>query len=56
LLHRRTGETVVVASTVWTESAGWSTLGNGQMVVVERGSLRTTILPVSTPGPVGLVS
>ena len=47
---------MVVASTGWTESAGWSTLGNGQMVVVERGSLRTTILPVSTPGPVGLVS
>ncbi len=56
LLHRRTGETVVVASTGWTESAGWSTLGSGQMMVVERGSLRTTILPVSTPGPVGLAT
>ena len=56
LLHRRTGETVVVASTGWTDSAGWSTLGNGRMMVVERGSLRTTILPVSTPTPVGLAS
>lgn len=56
LLHRCTGTTVVVASTGWTESAGWSTLGNGQMMVVERGSLRTTILPVSPPRPVGLAS
>ena len=56
LLHRRTGETVVVASTGWTESAGWSTLDNGQMIVVERESLRTTILPVVTPQPVGLAS
>jgi len=56
LLHRRTGGTVVVASTGWTDSAGWSTLGNGQMLVVERGSLRTTVVEVSTPRRVGLVS
>ena len=56
LLHRRTDQTVVVASTGWTERAGWSTLDDGQMMVVERGSLRTTILPVSTPRTVGLAS
>lgn len=56
LLHRRTGETVVVASTGWTDSAGWSVLGNGQLMVVERGSLRTTTVAVGTPGPVGLAS
>lgn len=56
LLHRRTGETVVVASTGWTESAGWSTLDNGQLLVVDRGSLRTTITPVSRPRTVGLAS
>ncbi len=56
LLHRRTGETVVVASTGWTQSVGWSTLGNGQLMAVERGSLCTTIVPVSTPQPVGLAS
>ena len=49
LLHRRTGGTVVVASTGWTDSAGWSTLRNGQMLVVERGSLRTAVVAVSTP-------
>lgn len=56
LLHRRTGGTVVVASTGWTGTAGWSTLGNGQLLVVERGSLRTTVVPVGTPGRVGLAS
>ena len=56
LLHRRTGETVVVASTGWSDSAGWSTLDNGQMMVVERGTLRTTIVPVSTPRPMRAAS
>lgn len=56
LLHRRTGETVVVASTGWTQSAGWSTLGNGALMQVDRGSLRTAIVPVSTPRPLGLAS
>lgn len=50
LLYRRTGETVVVASTGWTDSAGWRALTNGQMLVVERGSLRISVLPVAKPG------
>jgi predicted glutamine amidotransferase len=49
LLHRRVGDTVVVASTGWTDSAGWTTVSNGQMLVVERGTLATSLVPVSTP-------
>lgn len=49
LLHRRSGETVVVASTGWTDRAGWSALANGELLQVERGSLRTTVVPVGTP-------
>ncbi len=54
LLHRRDGETVVVASTGWTDSTGCSVLDNGELLSVERGSLRTTVVPVSRPRPVGL--
>lgn len=54
LLHRRDGQTVVVASTGWTDGAGWSALENGQLLVVERGSLQTTVVPLSRPSPVGL--
>ena len=53
LLHRRAGDTVVVASTGWTDSAGWSTLSNGQMLVVERGTLETSVVPIGTVEPVG---
>lgn len=60
LLHRRVGDTVVVASTGWTDSAGWSTVSNGQLLVVERGSLRTEVLPLGAPAvvphPAGLAS
>lgn len=49
LLYRATEQTVVVASTGWTDSAGWHTLSNGQMLVVERGSLRTSVVAVATP-------
>lgn len=49
LLHRRTGDTVVVASTGWTDPAGWSALENGQALVVDRATLGTTVLPVATP-------
>ncbi|WP_448616779.1 class II glutamine amidotransferase [Modestobacter sp. URMC 112] len=56
LLYRRVGDTVVVASTGWTDSAGWNTVSNGQLLVVERGSLATTILPVATLEPVRAVS
>ncbi|GAB3347536.1 class II glutamine amidotransferase [Modestobacter lapidis] len=55
LLHRRTGDTVVVASTGWTDSAGWSTVSNGQMLVVERGTLHTSVVPVGTVEPVAAV-
>jgi predicted glutamine amidotransferase len=48
LLHRRVGDTVVVASTGWTDSAGWSTVSNGQLLVVERGTLATSLVPVGT--------
>ena len=53
LLYRGDGGTVVVSSTGWTDNAGWSVLGNGQMLVVERGSLHTSVLPVGRPGPGG---
>jgi predicted glutamine amidotransferase len=49
LLHRRVGDTVVVTSTGWTSAAQWSRLRNGEMLVVERGTLATTIVPVATP-------
>ena len=49
LLYRQAGDTVVVASTGWTDSAGWSVLDNGQMLTVDRTSLKTTLTPVSTP-------
>jgi predicted glutamine amidotransferase len=49
LLYRQVGETVVVASTGWTDSAGWSVLDNGQMLSIDRTTLRMTLSPVSTP-------
>jgi len=49
LLYRATGETVVVASTGWTDRADWRSLTNGQMLVVERGSLRTSVMSVDRP-------
>ncbi len=55
LLHRRVGDTVVVASTGWTDSAGWSTVSNGEMLVVERGTLETSVVPVGTVEPAGVV-
>lgn len=50
LLHRRTGDTVVVASTGWTDAAHWSVLRNGQALVVDLATLGTTVLPVAAPG------
>lgn len=49
LLHRSTGTSVVVASTGWTDTAGWTTLGNGRMLVVDRETLATTVRPVAAP-------
>lgn len=49
LLYRREDDRVVVTSTGWTDSAGWSTVSNGQMLVVERGSLNTSLVPVASP-------
>jgi len=49
LLYRRTGDTVVVASTGWTDTAGWRTLNNGQMLVIARESLAMSVVEVATP-------
>jgi predicted glutamine amidotransferase len=51
LLHRRVGDRVVVTSTGWTDSTGWSTLGNGQLLVVDRRTLGTSVVPVAAPVP-----
>lgn len=53
LLYRADAETVVVASTGWTDSAGWTTLSNGQMLVVDRETLATTVVAVATPVAAG---
>jgi len=49
LLYRADADTVVVASTGWTDSAGWTTLGNGQMLVVDRETMSTSVVAVATP-------
>lgn len=49
LLYRATADTVVVTSTGWTDSTGWTTLGNGQMLVVDRASMGTSVVGVATP-------
>lgn len=41
--YRDTPDAVVVASTGLGQGAGWRTLKNGQMLVVERGTLKATI-------------
>jgi len=56
LLHRREGDRVVVTSTGWTDSTGWSTVSNGQMLVVERSSLNTSTVPVATPAAADLAA
>jgi hypothetical protein len=43
---------VVITSTGWTDSTGWSTVSNGQMLVVERSTLNTSVVPVAVPGRV----
>ena len=53
LLYRADADTVVVASTGWTDSAGWTTLGNGQMLVVDRETLGTSVVAVATPVTTG---
>jgi predicted glutamine amidotransferase len=52
LLHRRVGDTVVVTSTGWTSGSGWKALRNGEMLVVDRGTLATSVVPVATPAQV----
>ena len=52
LLYRSSADRVVVTSTGWTDSTGWSTLGNGQLLVVDRRTLQTSVVPVATPVPV----
>jgi predicted glutamine amidotransferase len=51
LLYRTSGDRVVVTSTGWTDSAGWSTVSNGQMLVVDRSTLQTSVVPVAAPVP-----
>jgi predicted glutamine amidotransferase len=52
LLHRQVDDRVVITSTGWTDSTGWSTVSNGQMLVVERSTLNTSVVPVAVPGRV----
>lgn len=47
LLHRRVDDRVVVTSTGWTDSTGWNTLSNGQLLVVDRATLTTSVVPVA---------
>ena len=47
LWYRSSPESFVVASTGWCAHGGWDTLGSGQALVVERGTLETRILEVA---------
>jgi len=48
--YRVTPDAVVVSSSGW--GAGWTSLGNGQMLVVDRGSLTTSVRPLDpVPAP-----
>ncbi len=49
LLYRVSADAVVVTSTGWTDSGGWHVLGNGQMLVVDRATLQTSLVAVGTP-------
>jgi predicted glutamine amidotransferase len=52
LLHRQVDDHVVITSTGWSDSTGWSTVSNGQMLVVDRSTLNTSVVPVAVPGQV----
>ncbi len=56
LIHRRSGDSYVVASTGWTDSAGWATLGNGQVLTVERATLRPTVVDIAAHDPLQAAS
>jgi predicted glutamine amidotransferase len=56
LLFRRDGDTVVVASTGWVDSAGWTTVSNGQLLVVERRTLQTSLHSVADVEPAQVAS
>ena len=47
LRYRVTPEAVVVASSGWPQEA-WIPLGNGKLLVVERGTLATTVVDLTT--------
>lgn len=49
LLYRREADRVVVTSTGWIDSTGWSTVSNGQLLVVERSTLHTSLVPIASP-------
>jgi hypothetical protein len=48
LKYRVTPDAVVVTSSGW--GSGWHTLGNGEMLVVQRGTLETSIRRFDEPG------
>jgi predicted glutamine amidotransferase len=53
LAYRRVRGAVVVASTGW-QQPGWSTLPNRHVLVVDRGTLRTRVVPLRPLQPVGI--
>lgn len=49
LLYRAGADGVVVASTGWTDPSGWQVLTNGQLLVIDRAGLTTSVHSVATP-------
>ncbi len=56
LLYRRIDDRVVVTSTGWTDSTGWTTLSNGQMLVVDRRTLQISVVPLAAPVPLDVAA
>lgn len=56
LLYRTGADGVVVTSTGWADSTGWRLVSNGEMLVVDRRTLATTLVPVATPRAVAQVA
>jgi predicted glutamine amidotransferase len=44
--YRVTPDAVVVGSSGWQQGSGWQLLGNGQMLVIERGTLHPVIVDI----------
>jgi predicted glutamine amidotransferase len=47
IYYRVAADAVVVGSSGWQRGRGWEVLGNGQMLVIERGTLRTQMVDVA---------